>query len=192
MKKLIKFVVKSVRNRICRKVKGELSAYLDKEIKDKRRQFISEHLKSCSECKKEFNILAKRDEYLRQLERVVSSSNFIEKFWQKVSDNEREKIKIKTKGQIPRIKWAPIPVMIILLSVLFYNLFSFSFVLSASGKDLQNRILCNVMEELVVHYNPVNPVSFLRLCKSCEECLHDKTDMRDKEFSCKEPSCEQK
>ena len=72
----------------CRKVKKILSAYIDGELNEHNRQEIINHLKICSDCKKEYEFLFQQDSTLKQLASIEPSPDFRRNFWRKVQNAE--------------------------------------------------------------------------------------------------------
>lgn len=107
----------------CKKVKKELSAYVDGELNEKDKQAIFEHVEKCSNCKGELVILSQQDEYLRQLEPIKPSSDFRGRFWQKVNVWEESKQKQKMSW-LQKISWLPFPVSAWNFAVLFLAVLS--------------------------------------------------------------------
>ena len=61
----------------CSQVKGRLSAFLDNEVTTEENLQISEHLKSCINCNKEFEALSQVSDFLNVMEDVEVSPYFI-------------------------------------------------------------------------------------------------------------------
>ncbi len=152
----------------CKKVRKELTAYLDGELKDKKRRIISEHLEGCPDCKKEFIILSQQDELLGQMETIEPSVNFRAQFWQKVRTIE---ISAEAAERSPRFGWLPVPAMIFLVILIAFHLFTFSFSVFARDQDLRNQVTSQVVKDLIIPSHPINPVSLLRFCKGCYKTL---------------------
>ncbi|MFA5780291.1 MAG: zf-HC2 domain-containing protein [Elusimicrobiota bacterium] len=93
----------------CKKAKKLLSAYLDGEMNEHCRQDISEHLKICSDCNKEYGILFHQDTYLKQHDSIEPSPVFRQNFWRKIRDAESNTVKNKIAEKILRW-WLPAPV----------------------------------------------------------------------------------
>ncbi|MDO8734075.1 MAG: zf-HC2 domain-containing protein [Elusimicrobiota bacterium] len=93
----------------CKKAKKLLSAYLDGEMNEHRRQDISNHLKICSDCNKEYGILFHQDTYLKQLGLIELSPNFRQNFWREVRGAEVNTVKNNIAEKILRW-WIPAPV----------------------------------------------------------------------------------
>lgn len=155
----------------CRKVKRKLSAYLDNELNSKVKQFISQHLQKCEHCQNELNSLLQQDKYLLQLETIEPSSDFRVKFWQKVDSLEQVEIRKVDTGKIPSLTWLPIPAMSILIVLIIFHLFSFSFAVSIKSQDLRNQIIQCAIEKFAVHSYLLNPVTILSFCQDSYEVL---------------------
>jgi hypothetical protein len=164
----------------CKKVRRKLTTYLDGELGGKKKQSISEHLKICPDCKKEFNILAQQNEFLKQLETIEVSSNFRTTFWQKATCKVVPSEARNLKGLLLRLQqiamtrkatWIPVPTMCVLLFIIVFHLFMFSFALFVRGQNLKNQITSQVVKNLFISSHPLNPVSLLNFCKGCCQSL---------------------
>jgi len=69
----------------CRKVRKNLSAYLDNQLQitDYRLQ-IEEHLRSCLSCQEEYNLLQRIDGLLEKIEPIEPTETFLPRLWQKI------------------------------------------------------------------------------------------------------------
>ena len=152
----------------CKKVRKELTAYLDGELKDKKKRIISEHLEECPDCKKEFIILSQQEGLLGQIEAIEPSVNFRAQFWQKVRTIE---ILAEAAERSPKFGWLPVPAMIFLVILIAFHLFTFSFSVFARDQDLRNQVTSQVVKDLIIPSHPINPVSLLKFCKRCCETL---------------------
>ncbi len=155
----------------CKKVKRKLSAYLDNELNNKEKQFIYEYLQNCEFCQNELNSLLQQDRYLKQLDSIEPPSDFVLKFWQKVKSLKQ--IEIKKLDTIENINphWLTIPAMNILIVLIVFHLFSFSFAVSAKSQDLRNQIIQCTIKRFVINSHLLNPISVLNFCQDCCEIL---------------------
>ena len=72
----------------CEKVKEKLSALLDNELENKKRQEIEQHLAECSGCKREMKLLTQTWNALEVWEKIEPLDNFEARFWQRVREKE--------------------------------------------------------------------------------------------------------
>jgi hypothetical protein len=150
----------------CRKLKRELSAYLDNELPNKEKQLIYEHLQKCEICQNELTSLLQQDKFLKQLQSIEPSIDFDIKMW--------EKIRLQNANNEPRIiklSWLPIPAMSFLIILIVLNLSIFSFTLFAKGQEIRNRITYKIIKNLVIPSNLLTPISLLKFCQDCCEIL---------------------
>ncbi len=68
----------------CKRIRRKLVAYLDGEIEEKQKLSIKEHLKKCSECKKEADLLNKSFYLLKDQQRLRSSQGFEANLWEMI------------------------------------------------------------------------------------------------------------
>jgi len=99
-----------------KKIKSLIGAYLDGELHGKLKNLIEEHLKTCSECKKELDVLKALDKKIRQ-EKIVFPAD---SYWDYLPKRIMKKIGTREVGgflsfRIPRIKWELAGGMIVLL-----------------------------------------------------------------------------
>ena len=90
----------------CSRVKKYLSVFLDGELDKKEQQEIEEHLKKCSGCKREHDLLTRSWEMLSEWKDIEPSPHFKARFWQKVEEQGRD---IKRPVLFPQLfPWAPV------------------------------------------------------------------------------------
>jgi hypothetical protein len=153
----------------CKETLLELEAYLNGELEEKKSKAISEHLEKCINCKRELDALLQQNETLKQLEPIEPSPNFDTVFWQKVTEAEQSAIKENSWLKIPRISWLPIPAMSLLVILILFQLFVFSFTIYARSTNIRNQIISQAKGFTINH--PLNPVSFLNICKGICKAL---------------------
>jgi len=151
----------------CKRVRRKLSAYLDGELNDKGKEIITEHLKECTNCRKEFTILSEQDELVTKLEAIEPSVNFRIRFWKKVRESEGKEVVKK----MPRLSWLPVPVMSLLIVIIISYVSGFYFTLYAKGENLRTQIETQVLENFIASAHPLNPISLLNFCNECWEAL---------------------
>jgi anti-sigma factor RsiW len=78
-------------NMKCKRVRRKLVGYLDGEVEEKQKVLIEGHLKKCSECKKEADLLNKSFCLLKDQERLKPSEDFLASLWERVRSSEEEK-----------------------------------------------------------------------------------------------------
>jgi len=102
----------------CTHVKKNLSAFLDKELKESAAQRIEEHLKKCPFCRKQALNLSRAWELLEKREGMEVSPAFNARFWENVARRESEKEKVFFP--YPLLRWSALAAVsaIILLVVL--------------------------------------------------------------------------
>jgi hypothetical protein len=86
----------------CRKVKKNLTAYFDKELKPEEMEAIKNHIYSCTKCRSEYEILVKNFNALETVQEIEPGEFFEQNFYIKLNKaklNIREKVNI-----IDRIK----------------------------------------------------------------------------------------
>jgi len=69
-----------------------LVAYLDGELKEKKKLLIKEHLSKCAECKKEADLLNKTFYFLKNQERLNSSDDFETNLWERIYLAEKRQL----------------------------------------------------------------------------------------------------
>ena len=84
----------------CSRIKRKLSAFLDNEVSEEERQFITEHLKSCEHCCKEMEKLSQVSDFLNLIEDVEVSPYFITRLKQRIVDQEQ-----KSLIRLPLTEW---------------------------------------------------------------------------------------
>jgi predicted anti-sigma-YlaC factor YlaD len=102
----------------CSEVKRRLSAFLDGEVSEKEALFISEHLKSCDLCRKEFELLSQVSEILEVMDKVKVSPFFMTRLKQKITEQTS-----RNHVRIPIMEWirrAAIPVVTTVLIILSF------------------------------------------------------------------------
>ena len=93
----------------CSEIKRKLSAFLDGEVSGEEKKFISEHLKSCEFCQKEFESLSQLSEVLEVMDEVKVSPFFITRLKQKIADQTS-----RSHVRLPIIEWirkAAVPIV---------------------------------------------------------------------------------
>jgi len=84
----------------CSQIKKRLSAFLDGEVSEQERQFITEHLKSCDSCRKELEELSQVSDILDIIQEVEVSPYFITRLKQRITDQEQ-----KSLIRLPLTEW---------------------------------------------------------------------------------------
>jgi len=103
----------------CARVKKNLSAFLDKELKEGAARRIEEHLEKCSLCRKETLNLSRAWELLKKREGMEVSPAFNARFWENVARRESEKGKVFFPS--PLLRWsalAAVSVIILMVALL--------------------------------------------------------------------------
>lgn len=157
----------------CKKVKRKLSAYLDNELKEKEQSLISEHLKTCENCKKELNIFLEQNKFLMKLETIKPSIDFKPNFWRKVRAIENPVIE-----KMPVLKWIPVPVFCSIGIILFLGFLTLSPLLyGISNTEMSKKIFYHIKKSFIPLsqqsiFAPINFSNFCdEYCKTlCEEC----------------------
>lgn len=72
----------------CKEVKRRLYAYLDNELNESQRAKIQQHLRQCSNCAREAQLLTRTSRALKIWRDVEPSDNFSATFWRKVAAQE--------------------------------------------------------------------------------------------------------
>ncbi len=149
----------------CKRIIRNLPAYLDGELDEKEKQAVSQHLKTCPDCKKELAILSKQDEYLKQQKPIEPSAEFNAGVLRKARGLEES----ADNGRIrlPVLARLPVPAMGILILIIVFYMGSFSSALFAKGQDVKEGIASRVVEKLVVSRKLLNPVTLINLCEGC-------------------------
>ena len=102
----------------CQRIKGELSAFLDKELDKDMMRKVGEHLKSCITCMNELNKLIKMKTMVRAIKRVEVDSELPLKIIDSIGEAKPS----------PEIAWFPVTIRValliaILLNIAIFNLF---------------------------------------------------------------------
>jgi anti-sigma factor RsiW len=80
--------------------KRKLSAFLDGEVSEPQKNFISGHLKSCSYCQKELHKISQVLDYLDSMEKIRVSPYFMVRLKQRIAERESERI-----IHLPFLEW---------------------------------------------------------------------------------------
>lgn len=94
-----------------------LSAYLDRELDDKERKQVEEHLKVCAYCREELKALHRVDDYVRAYEVKGPSREFIFNVNRKVMEQIAKKRRFSGFKLFPFL--TPVAVAVLILIVLF-------------------------------------------------------------------------
>lgn len=92
----------------CSEIKRKLSAFLDGEVSKDAKQLISEHLKSCEHCRKEFEAFSQVSEVLEIMDEVQVSPYFMTHLKQRIAEQQA-----KSVVRLPFVEWirkAAVPV----------------------------------------------------------------------------------
>jgi predicted anti-sigma-YlaC factor YlaD len=73
----------------CKKVRRKLGAYLDGELKEKEKLEVKEHLRQCSECRRQGQLLTKVNFSLKEREPIPPPANFQEIIWERINAEEK-------------------------------------------------------------------------------------------------------
>jgi predicted anti-sigma-YlaC factor YlaD len=84
----------------CSEIRKKLSALLDGEVTGEEKRLISEHVKSCEFCQKEFEALSQVSEVLEVMDEVHVSPFFLTRLKQKIADQ-----KVKAGIRFPFMEW---------------------------------------------------------------------------------------
>lgn len=168
----------------CNKVKRKLSAYSDNELKEKEQRLISEHLKICENCKNEFVVLSRQDNFLSELETIIPSVDFKPDFWQKVRDAGRPVREPLGNLVAEKMrKWIPAPVFCAITICVFLIFSVVSPFLYGQDTKINEQITGLVKKTLIPSnqqkiFAPLNFVNFCNeYCQTlCEHC-QSKTDL---------------
>jgi predicted anti-sigma-YlaC factor YlaD len=108
----------------CSQIRRKLSAFLDGEVTEAEKQFISAHLKSCQLCRKKLEELSKVLDVLDVVDEVQVSPFFVTRLKHRITEQES-----KSLVRLPFVEWirrATVPVFstaLVCLSLLLgYNL----------------------------------------------------------------------
>jgi predicted anti-sigma-YlaC factor YlaD len=66
------------------KIKELISSYHDKELDDKEKQMLEEHLEQCAECRKEFEEMSKFEEVMGKMQLKSPQKEMWEVYWSAV------------------------------------------------------------------------------------------------------------
>lgn len=92
----------------CKRVKENLSAFIDNELEGKKRLEIEEHLADCPVCNQEAKLLTQAWNALEVWEKIKASDSFEVRFWQRV--REREQRQFLPQRLFRKIIQIPVPV----------------------------------------------------------------------------------
>ncbi len=101
------------RKRQCPQVKRRLSAFLDNEVSEKEKFYISEHLKSCVNCQNDLERLSEVSGLLDLVEEVEVSPYFMVRLRQRIAEEKSKRV-----VWLPLLEWRKrifVPVGIALL-----------------------------------------------------------------------------
>ncbi len=80
----------------CKKVKENLSTFIDQQLKAEEKREILEHLDQCPDCANELQILTKTWKMLGIWGKVKTSEQFELKFWERIKVEEKKKPSLVT------------------------------------------------------------------------------------------------
>jgi predicted anti-sigma-YlaC factor YlaD len=84
----------------CSEIRKKLSAFLDGEVSEEEKYLISEHLKLCDLCRKEFEALTQVSEILEVIDEVQVSPFFIIRLKQRIIEQ-----KSRSRARFPFVEW---------------------------------------------------------------------------------------
>ena len=163
----------------CKKIKKILSAYIDGEMAEHLRRDISNHLKICDDCNKEYGVLFHRDIYFKQHGSIEPSPDFRKNLWQKIRDAESAGLAPLGNNIAEKILrwWLPAPVF---CSFVIFIFLVFSVVSPLLyGQDIKtNEKIIQLVKKACLPSNQqkiFSPLNFVNFCDEycqalCEHC----------------------
>lgn len=163
----------------CEDIIKKLSPYLDNEVEENLKIEIQSHLKTCLNCRQEYETLVKNAKFMLKFPEIEPSPYFVQQTLAKIRSAGKER-----KGFFI---WVPVPAMAVMILILLFYFVPFALKVSALEPTARNKIYVHCFESAVKGSHILGPVSFKRFCKkSCDilcECkmcpMHDKTAIKD-------------
>lgn len=84
----------------CRRIRGRLNAYVDRELDSSQMKAVAKHLRQCPECRSEVQALSQLDMKMRQLVSPEPSLGFNEKVMKEI-------LSLQPKRSHPFQRWVP-------------------------------------------------------------------------------------
>ena len=154
------------------KVLSKLSSYIDSELPAGERLLVEGHMRDCSDCREEMNILLKNRSLLKQLPIVDPSNSFHEKLIERLRAEKRSVVRQSSLPEIFARWWVPVPVLCSALIVIFIGFTVLSpLVYATAGKAQDAGELSKSAFLAVSAKNIFGPANYVRFCNKCHSTL---------------------
>lgn len=162
----------------CDDVLKKLSPYLDNEVDENTMVKIQSHLKTCLQCRQEYEILAENTKFMLNLPEIEPSPYFVQQ--------TLAKIRIAGKERKGFFVWVSVPAMTVLILILMSYFVLFEVKVAAIEPQVRKKIYAHCFESAVKGSHILTPISFKRFCKKCCDILCEcKISLMHKEMGIK-------
>jgi anti-sigma factor RsiW len=156
----------------CDKAVNKLSSYIDNELSDSEKQLIEQHIKSCTKCAEELNILLSNEAFLKQLKPIKPSAQFHETLIENIRAKNRDTGAARNWGEILARWWIPVPVICSAFIILFIGFAALSPLAYATENNLKNvSELSKRAFSGISGKNLAGPLNYIEFCNKCHMIL---------------------
>ncbi len=144
----------------CKKIKKNLLRYFEKQLDEVFSQKIAEHLNNCTQCNEEYKLIKNMQDALLNLEEIEPTSDYKDKFWNKVANTSPQIKLITYKKYILPI--AASVIIIIALVISLNKIYKISETSSQlTQQDLKDIEFINEIEDIIESPLITNPPAIL-------------------------------
>lgn len=156
---------------LCSEITRKLSAYMDGELSPEDQTAVKEHLSACAGCAAELRRFSAVDNVIKQLPAITPAPFFAAKV------SAAARTRDEYHGPFRRLLRLPIPAMVIMVTFILLNIFTFTFNINAMENGPRRELARKVVAQLAKPASIINPVALARLCGECSRymclCMHE-------------------
>ena len=146
------------------KMKGNIAAFMDGEVKTALKDEITEHIASCKECAEEYNAFLGVDSYMKNAGDINPPAYFRENLQRKIRENTGKKFEFNILKLIPAS--AVLAVFVIFASAL---MIVSPYIYAGDGTDAAKQVGGSLKSAMTTCMTAsiFSPVAYAAFCDSC-------------------------